>query len=263
MMRALVTGGSRGIGAGICLALAESATARGESASIAICGETESDELDAMSDRIERVGARALPLWGDVADPDVPERLVEEAAQAFGGIDVVVSNAGIAQPAALAELACRDWDRMMNVNLRGPWLLARSSYEHLAQARGSFVAVASMSAEHPHALSGAYTPAKAGLVMLVRTLALEWAPVGIRVNAVSPGMIRTPMTEAMYLDSSTNAARVALVPTGRIGRSEDIAAAVEFLVSPRAAYITGENLTVDGGFSKTVLSQIPGRPRSQ
>jgi glucose 1-dehydrogenase len=190
-------------------------------------------------------------------------KLVEEAAKAFGGVDVVVANAGFAQPASLVELTREGWDRMMNVNLRGPWLLARAAYEYLAASRGSFVAVASMSAVHPHAGSGAYSPAKAGLVMLTRTLALEWAPVGVRVNCVSPGMTRTPMTEKMYRDPGTNAARVALVPIGRIGKPDDIADAVVFLTSAQSAYITGENLTVDGGFSKTILSHIPGRPRSR
>jgi glucose 1-dehydrogenase len=119
-----------------------------------------------------------------------------------------------------------------------------------------------MSGQLPHAGSGAYSPSKAALTMLAQTLALEWAPDGIRVNVVSPGMTHTPMTEKMYADPKIKKAREDLIPLSRIGDPMDIANVIEFLVSPLSGYVTGQDICVDGGFSKSILSHIPGRPTS-
>jgi glucose 1-dehydrogenase len=262
-MRVLITGGSRGIGEGICKRIAENAAKDGQRASIAICGLLDDDELATVSKSVEALGATVLSLHGDLGQNDVPGRLVEQAAGEFGGLDAVVANAGIADPYALKDMSVSDWDRMFNVNLRGPWLLSKASHPYLKESRGSFVVVSSMSAHQPHAGSGAYSPAKAGLTMLAQTLALEWAPDGIRVNSVSPGMTRTPMSEAMYADPEIKVAREKLIPLGRIGKADDIANAVAFFISPAADYITGEDLCVDGGFIKSIMSHIPGRPTSR
>ncbi len=117
-----------------------------------------------------------------------------------------------------------------------------------------------MSGLTPHPGYGAYSAAKAALIMLCRQLAQEWAADGIRVNTVCPGMIRTPLTEAVYQDAETLLKRQALVPLGRIGRAEDVGAAVAFLASAGAGYITGQSLVVDGGISGHMLAMIPGRP---
>jgi glucose 1-dehydrogenase len=120
-----------------------------------------------------------------------------------------------------------------------------------------------MSGQLPHAGSGAYSPSKAALTMLAQTLALEWAPDGIRVNVVSPGMTHTPMTEKMYADPHIKKAREGIIPLSRIGDPMDIANVIEFLVSPLSGYVTGQDVCVDGGFSKSILSHIPGRPSSE
>jgi glucose 1-dehydrogenase len=188
---------------------------------------------------------------------------VATAVAEFGGLDALVANAGIASPGKICDLTLADWDDMFSVNLRGAWLLAKASYPHLRESGGAACFTSSMSGQIPHAGSGAYSPTKAALTMLAQTLALEWAPEGIRVNVVSPGMTHTPMSEKIYADPQLKKAREAIIPLGRIGQPIDIANVIEFLVSPLSGYVTGQDICVDGGFSKSILNHIPGRPGSK
>ncbi|ERT19063.2 short-chain dehydrogenase [Pseudomonas putida SJ3] len=262
-MRALVSGGSSGIGASTCLRIAEAALARGSQPKIAVCGQTSNATQDDVVRTIESMGGIAISLSGDLGDPAVPDQLVAAAVAEFGGLDALVANAGIASPGAICSLSFKDWDDMFAVNLRGAWLLAKAAYPHLRESRGSACFTSSMSGQLPHAGSGAYSPTKAALTMLAQTLALEWAPDGIRVNVVSPGMTHTPMSEKMYADPQIKRAREGIIPLGRIGEPMDIANVIEFLVSPLAGFVTGQDICVDGGFSKSILSHIPGRPSSK
>lgn len=262
-MRALISGGSSGIGASASLRLAEAALARGEQAMIAVCGHTSNTHQEEVVDSIRSIGGKAIALMGDLGDPDVPEQLVAAAADEFGGLDALIANAGMAKPGALKDLSLEDWDDMFSVNLRSAWLLAKASYPHLRESEGAACFTSSMSGQLPHAGSGAYSPSKAALTLLAQTLALEWAPDGIRVNVVSPGMTRTGMTEKMYIDPEIKKAREEIIPLSRIGDPVDIANVIEFLVSPLSGYVTGQDICVDGGFSKSILSHIPGRPSSK
>jgi glucose 1-dehydrogenase len=262
-MRALVSGGSSGIGAAACLRLAEAALARGEQAMVAVCGNRSNGPQEKVVRLIQSMGGAAIALMGDLGDPEVPGQLIAAAADEFGGLDALVANAGIAKPGALKDVSLEDWDEMFSVNLRGAWLLARASYPHLRDSRGAACFTSSMSGQLPHAGSGAYSPSKAALTLLAQTLALEWAPDGIRVNVVSPGMTRTGMTEKLYLDPQIKKAREGIIPLGRIGDPMDIANVIEFLVGPLSSYVTGQDICVDGGFSKSILSHIPGRPSSK
>jgi glucose 1-dehydrogenase len=262
-MRVLVSGGSRGIGAAVCVRVAEAALQRGEHPMVAVCGARSTDAQKEVVNSVRALGGDAIALSGDLSNVDVPEKIVQAAVSEFGGLDVLVANSGIASPGSICGLSVADWDRMFAVNLRGPWLLAKSCYPYLKESRGAACFVSSMSGQLPHAGSGAYSPAKAGLTLLAQTLALEWAPDGIRVNVVSPGMTHTPMTAKMYADPKIKKAREDLIPLSKVGEPRDIANAIEFLVSPLAGYITGQDLCVDGGFSKSILSHIPGRPSSQ
>jgi glucose 1-dehydrogenase len=262
-MRALVSGGSSGIGASTCLRVAEAALARGAQPMIAVCGHKLNTSQEQVVRSIQSMGGTAIALVGDLGDPDVPSQLVETAVAEFGGLDALIANAGIANPGAICDLSIEDWDDMFSVNLRGAWLLAKASHTHLRLSRGSACFTSSMSGQLPHAGSGAYIPSKAALTMLAQTLALEWAPDGIRVNVVSPGMTHTPMTEKMYADPHIKKAREGIIPLSRIGDPMDIANVIEFLVSPLSGYVTGQDVCVDGGFSKSILSHIPGRPSSE
>src|SRR5215207_1280823 len=199
-MKVLVSGGSRGIGAAVCLRIAEAALSRGERPKIAVCGRESSDPQEEVASSVRAMGGDAIALSGDLSNIDVAARLVDAAVSEFGGLDALVSNAGVASPGKICDLSVPEWDRMFEVNLRGGWLLAKSCYPHLKKSRGAACFTSSMSGQLPHAGSGAYSPTKAALTMLAQTLALEWAADGIRVNVVSPGMTHTRMTEKMYAD---------------------------------------------------------------
>jgi glucose 1-dehydrogenase len=229
---------------------------------VAVCGHKRNASQEEVVRSIHSMGGTAIALAGDLGDPGVPSQLVEAAVAEFGGLDALVANAGIASPGAICDLSLEDWDDMFSVNLRGAWLLAKASYAHLKRSRGAACFTSSMSGQLPHAGSGAYSPSKAALTMLAQTLALEWAPDGVRVNVVSPGMTHTPMTEKMYADPQIKKAREGIIPLARIGDPIDIANVIEFLVSPLSGYVTGQDICVDGGFSRSILSHIPGRPSS-
>lgn len=257
-IRVLVTGASRGIGRAICLRLAS------QGATVAACASAHAEELQAVVEEAARLGGRLVPLIGDLADPATPARLVQQAIASLGGLDAVVSNAGVSRPASLVDLELKDWDYLLAVNARAPWLLAKAAYPALLESGGSFVSVASMSGLQPYPGMGAYSPSKAAVLMLVRTLAQEWAGDGIRVNAVSPGLIHTSLTAPVYADPATKAAREALVPMHRIGAPDtDIAGIVAFLIGPDARYISGQNILADGGLMDAVQGLIAGRPASE
>ena len=262
-MRVLVSGGSRGIGAAVCMRIAEAALSRGERPQIAVCGRESSEPQEEVARSVRALGGDAVALFGDIGETDAAAKLVDAAVSEFGGLDALVANAGVASPGNICDLSVAEWDRMFAINVRGAWLLAKSCYPHLKTSRGAACFTSSMSGQVPHAGSGAYSPTKAALAMLAQTLALEWAPDGIRVNVVSPGMTHTPMSEKMYADPAIKKAREALIPLSRIGEPKDIANAIEFLISPLSGFITGQDLCVDGGFSKSILSHIPGRPKSE
>ncbi len=261
-MRALVTGASPGIGGATCRKLTEMANARGERAKIAACEIRETDAIKMLADELRAAGAEVIVLTGDLADKKVPSRLIKQAVKAFGSLDAVVSNAGITSPAPINDLKIDQWDRLMAVNTRATLLLAQAAYPTLKSTEGSLVAVASMSGMGAHPRMGAYGPSKAALISLCQVLAQEWAADRINVNTVSPGMIRTPLTQKVYENNQIARDRSSLVPWGRVGEPEDIANTIGFLLSSDAAYITGQNLLTDGGFVDSLYSHIPGLPRS-
>jgi glucose 1-dehydrogenase len=189
---------------------------------------------------------------------DGPARAVGEATARFGGLDALVSNAGVNRPGPLVDYAVADWDWLFAVNTRATWLLAKAAFPALKAAGGAIVSVCSMSGSFPHAGLGAYGPSKAAAIMLVKVLAQELGPQGIRVNGVSPGMVRTGMTEKVYQDVAIAAARDALVPLGRVATPDDMADAIAYLLSPDARYVNGHDLVVDGGVTGNFLGRLPG-----
>jgi glucose 1-dehydrogenase len=257
-MRVLVTGAASGIGRATCLRLAKDAAARGQVARVAAVDLGPSPELDSLIEALAALGAEGLPLHGDMGEAAAPARVVGEAAGRFGGLEALVSNAGINRPGRLVDYAVDDWERMFAVNTRATWLLAKAAAPALRAARGAVVAVASMSGRLPHANLGAYGPSKAALIMLVQVLAQELGPEGIRVNAVSPGMVRTGMTARVYADPRLAAERAALVPLGRVATPEEVADVIAFLLGPDARYVNGHDLVVDGGVTGNHLGRLPG-----
>jgi NAD(P)-dependent dehydrogenase (short-subunit alcohol dehydrogenase family) len=257
-MRALVTGAGSGIGRATCLRLARDAAGRGDKAQIAAVDLASSPGLNGVVEELGKLGAQAIPLHGDMAAADAPARVVGEAVSRFGGLDGVVSNAGINRPGLLVSYSVEDWDALFAVNVRATWLLAKAAHTALAAARGAIVVTASMSGSNAHANLGAYGPSKAAVIMLMRVLAQELGREGIRVNSVSPGMVRTGMTEPVYRNQDLAAQRADLVPLGRVATPEDIADAIAFLLGPDARYVNGHDLVVDGGVAGNFLGRLPG-----
>jgi NAD(P)-dependent dehydrogenase (short-subunit alcohol dehydrogenase family) len=246
---AVVTGAGAGIGLGIAVGLAEAGAD-------VVMLDREPCSDDAIA-KVRGPGGRVAFVQCDVTD----DESVRAAAQSVAGIrpvSVLVNNAGTMRAGALQDMPLADWEAILSLNLTGYLRCARAfGAQMLQQQRGSIVHVASISSYVPQVVSGAYSVSKAGVVMLSRQLALEWGPRGVRSNVVSPGLIRTPMTREIYQTPGVEDARRALVPRGRIGEPADIANAVVFLASDRSDYITGEDIVVDGGFTRTTMSTIP------
>ena len=259
-VHALITGATGGIGRGVCFALIEQAKRDGAPIRICAAASQPGDRLDQLVEELRETGAKASGVAGDITDATQCAAMVTQAQAQGGDLTALVCNAGASGPGWLVDLSVAQWDQTFNLNTRAAWLLAQAAHAQLARTRGSITAVASMSGLTPHPGYGAYSAAKAALIMLCRQLAQEWAADGIRVNTVCPGMIRTPLTEAVYQDEATLQRREALVPLGRIGRADDIGTAVAYLASAAASYVTGQNLLVDGGISDHMLTMIPGRP---
>jgi len=199
----------------------------------------------------------ALSLACDITDEAAVEAMAGAVKARFGRCDILVNNAGIMAPVIpLEELPAEVWDRVMGVNLRGSFLCAKHLVRlMLAQRSGAVVNLASIGARVPNDI-GPYGPSKAGVLGLTRQMAVEWGPRGVRANSVSPGMIRTPLSEHFYQNEKLRQGRIKAVPTGRIGVPDDIADAVAFLVSDAAAYMNGQDIIIDGGFMRTALMNV-------
>lgn len=256
MTRCIVTGAARGIGRAIALRLARDAAARGGHARIALMDQ-HGAELEPVATLVRQAGGTALAIGGDLCDAALPARACAEAVSAFGGLDAVVCNAGFAAPGPLATYGTDTWDRVFAVNTRAPFLLAQAARPALQAARGSVLFVASISGTHATPPLGAYSASKAATLMLMRQMAAEWGPDGIRVNALSPGLTLTPGTAAAYQDPQARRQREARVPLRRLAEADDMAGVAAFLIGPDAAYVTGAELVVDGGLSHTLMGSLP------
>ncbi len=262
MSRVLVTGGSRGIGRSICLRIARDTLARGGTPKVVVTGTGTSPDLGAVVAEREPLGVAALPVSGDLNDPEVPARMVAQAVEFCGGLDAVIHNAGGAIAATLLKTRLADWDTVFAVNCRAFFLLGIAAHAALRESKGSLCAIGSSAAERVQPFLSAYAPAKAALKMLVQQMAYEWGRHGIRVNCVSPGLTLSRSTEVTLADPKAQEQAAACIPLRRVGRGEDIAALVAFLIGPDASYITGENINVDGGMrhigAELVLGAVSG-----
>ncbi|MGH7118414.1 MAG: SDR family NAD(P)-dependent oxidoreductase [Acetobacteraceae bacterium] len=201
---------------------------------------------------------RVLPLTCDVADPAAVAEAAGRVAGELGPVDVLVNNAGVLRPGALATLPPAEWNALLGVNLTGYFLCAQAFGRTMLERRhGAMVHVASIAGSHAQGFSGAYSVSKAGVIMLSRQLALEWGESGIRSNVVSPGLVRTPMSEAFYRVPGVAERRARMVPLQRVATPDDIAEVVLFLASPRSGYVTVQEILVDGGFGRTLMDLVP------
>ena len=248
---ALVTGAGQGIGEAIALRLAEAG------ASVAVV-DVDGTTAKRTAGKIETSGGRARPIVANVADPAADRTAVRSAVEAFGRLDVLVNNAGIFPFSPVSETPPALWDRVLGVNLSGPFFLAQEAAKAMVTSGngGSIVNIASVDAIRPTGNLAHYDASKGGLVMLTRSLALELGPKKIRVNAIAPGSIETPGAGAAMGATVADAAKLqelskaflARIPLGRMGAPDEIARAVLFLASPAASYVTGATLVVDGGY---------------
>jgi len=236
--RAVITGGGSGIGRATCRRMAA------EGAAVAV--------VDIDGDRAKEVAGEigGSAHQADVTDPDGLKDAVDTAAAGLGGLTIMFNNAGTGSQTPLHEWAPEEWDRLVRVNLTGVYLGFRAAVPHIkASGGGCIVSTASISGTRPAAGEAPYAAAKAAVAALTATAALEYGP-GIRVNAVSPGMIRTALTEPLLAFFPHEVERYErTTPLGRIGAPEDIADVVVFLCSDLARFITGQNLVVDGGMT--------------
>ena len=241
----LVTGAARGIGAGIAEAFLEAG------ASVAML-DWNGPAAEATAASLRKVG-RALVVTGDVSEEAQVAAAVERTVAEFGRLDVLVNNAGIEVVGTLPDYTAADWDRQLGVNLKGVFLCSKYALPHLGRQRGSIVNISSVHAFVSYPGTAAYDASKAGVLALTRTLALDHGRDGIRVNAICPGYIDTPMLSEWMaaMPDPAGAMREVLRfhPLGRIGRPRDIANAVLFLASDAASFITGATLVVDGAMT--------------
>lgn len=247
----VVTGGSGGIGRA-CLAAFHAEGAR------VVALDHAADSAQAVAAALDPSGHTARGIGCDIGDPEAVAAAARIVQDQFGGADVVVNNAGILRPAPLENVGPDDWTRMLQINLTGSlWVAQAFGRQMMAKGAGAIVQIASISANQPQPMSGAYSASKAAVSMMVRQLAYEWGPKGIRANTVSPGLVLTPMSDAFYADPAILQARQKMVPAGRIGTPQDMADATLFLASDRAQYITGQDIVVDGGLSQSLMGLVP------
>jgi 3-oxoacyl-[acyl-carrier protein] reductase len=236
---ALVTGASRGIGRAIALALAKAG------AHVAIGYRSRVEEAERVLAAVAEHGREAIVVPGDVADPAVPATLVEAAIKRWGRLDILVNNAGITRDNLVMRMSEADWDAVIATNLKAPFLACKAALRPMLKQRyGRIVNVSSLAGVAGNAGQANYSAAKAGLIGLTRALAREVGSRNITVNAVAPGFIETEILAGLPADVLERAKQAAAVP--RLGTPEDVAAAVLYLASPAASYVTGQVLGVDG-----------------
>ena len=254
---AIVTGSTRGIGEAIARAFYE------EGAKVVVSGRDEATGQAIVKELLAKGDAffgGAIFVKADVSKREDIEALKDKALSEFGAIDILVNNAGVNAPFNMSEMPLAAWDKVMDINLKGVlYGLQAIGAELLKQKSGSVINIASIAARYAFPGGGPYGPSKSAVKMLTKQCAMEWAKDGVRVNAISPGLILTPLSENIYKDEEIKKTREAIIPLGRIGRPEDIANLAVFLASEDSSYITAQDILVDGGLTDCVYQQLPGR----
>lgn len=242
----LITGGSSGIGKATALAFAREGTK-------VVVSARRSEEGEQVARQIKEAGGEAIFVKADVAKREDVEALVQTTVATYGRLDFAFNNAGIEGTPGVptADYSEETWDQIININLKGVWLCMKYEIPHLLKQKGgAIVNMASIAGLVGGGIGAGYHASKHGVVGLTRTAAIEYAPQGLRVNAVAPAVIRTDMTErAGFLAPEMEAPIAALHPLGRVGVPDEVAGAVVWLCSEAASFITGQTLPIDGGFT--------------
>jgi len=247
----LVSGGSRGIGR----AIAEGFARRG--ARVIITGRDQAT-LEQTAGAMSAAGTNVQSRVCDVAQPAAIDRLVAQVIRECDRIDTLINSAGVNRRKAAAMITAEDFDYVLDINLKGAFLLSQAVGRQMIQQRsGSQINIASLATDRPLKHVGPYAMSKAGLGQMTRSLAMEWAVHGVRVNAIAPGFIVTDLTRKLWADQQMQAWVRANTPQGRLGQPEDLVGTALFLASPAAAFLTGQILYVDGGFSAGWAWPIP------
>jgi glucose 1-dehydrogenase len=250
--RALVTGANSGIGAGIARALAAAG------ASVVVNYVRSPEDAERVVADISAAGGRAVAIQADVSSETAVQAMFRETVKAFGGVDIVVNNAGLQKDAPLTDMTLSDWELVIRVNLTGQFLCAREAVRLFLRqginpavscAAGKILCVSSVHDLIPWAGHANYAASKGGVMMLMKTLAQEYAAHKIRVNGISPGAIKTPINMAAWDTPEKEAKLLELIPYGRVGITEDIGRAAVWLASDLSDYMTGVTLYVDGGMT--------------
>lgn len=240
---ALVTGAGRGIGRALALGLAEAGAD-------VVCLARTGAEVEATAADVRVLGRRALAVTADVTRQEQVTQAVDAAIAAFGRIDILVNNAGMNIRKPALEVQEQDWDKVVETNLKGPFLVAQTVGRHMCEAGyGRVINISSVGGEVALRTGVAYGSSKAGLFHMTRILALEWAKYGVTVNAVGPWYFRTSLTEKLLQDEQYVSEILARTPLKRIGEVEELVGPVVFLASQASSYVTGQALMVDGGMT--------------
>lgn len=239
---AIVTGAGRGIGAAIAQCYAR------EGAAVVVNYSASAVAAAAVVQAIETAGGRALAHKADVGNLSSHDGLIQAALSNFGRLDILVNNAAIDRRVPVLEATQEQWDAVFNVNLRGAYFLAQRAAKQMVKSGGGAVLnIASVHDEQAHRNNSIYTITKGGMKLMTRCMALEWAPLGIRVNSLSPGAILTDINRAVLADETYKQKVLERIPLGRIGSVDDLTAAAILLVSSEGSYITGSTFYIDGG----------------
>jgi glucose 1-dehydrogenase len=250
--KALVTGANSGIGKGVAIAL-------GQAGADVVVNYVDSDDAaNAVVEEIRKAGSKAYAHKADVSSEDQVAAMFARMKQEFGTVDILVSNAGLQRDSAFADMTLAQWNKVLDVNLTGQFLCAREAVREflrrgvvpsVSSAAGKIICMSSVHQVIPWAGHANYATSKGGIKLMMESLAQEVAPKRIRVNAIAPGAIRTPINTAAWETKAAYDALMTLVPYGRIGEPEDIARAAVWLASDQSDYVVGTTLYVDGGMT--------------
>ncbi|KNH23728.1 glucose 1-dehydrogenase [Priestia megaterium] len=242
----VITGSSTGLGKSMAIRFAT------EKAKVVVNYRSKEDEANSVLEEIKKVGGEAIAVKGDVTVESDVINLVQSAIKEFGKLDIMINNAGLENPVSSHEMSLSDWNKVIDTNLTGAFLGSREAIKYFVEndIKGTVINMSSVHEKIPWPLFVHYAASKGGMKLMTETLALEYAPKGIRVNNIGPGAINTPINAEKFADPEQRADVESMIPMGYIGEPEEIAAVAAWLASSEASYVTGITLFADGGMTQ-------------